>query len=256
MIKKKKALKLRHELKHIINPSDDIILASRLRKIFRHDANADSHGSYRVSSCYFDTAYDKALRQKIDGVNHREKFRIRYYNDDTSFIRLEKKMKISGLCAKHSARVTKEEAESILSGDIEFLLTSKSPLLLEFYSKMKGQLLAPKTIVTYDREAFVYEPGNVRITIDRNLRVGNLGAASLPLQSGNSDSKDSELYSRELRKADFLNPQLLHLPVSDGLSVLEVKYDEFLPDIVRMAAQIPNRQASAYSKYAICRRYN
>ncbi len=231
MIKEKPPLKLRHELKHNINPQDDLILSSRLRKLFKHDANADSHGIYRVSSLYFDTPYDKALRQKIDGVNQREKFRLRYYGNDTSFIRLEKKFKINGLCGKHSVKVSQEQAVQMISGDINFLLECEHPLLLELYSKMKGQLLAPKTIVTYDREAFLYEPGNVRITIDRNLRSG-------------------------LGSVDFLNPQLNHTPVSDGLAVLEVKYDEFLPEIVSMAVQLTNRQASAYSKYAICRKFD
>jgi len=224
-------LGLRHELKHSINPADDLVLSRRLRKLFPHDENADSHGVYRVSSLYFDTPYDKALRQKIDGVNHREKFRLRYYDTDTSFIRLEKKIKRGGLCGKRSARVTEEQARRILSGDIGFLLESGQPLLMEFYSKMQGQLLAPKTVVTYDREAFLYSPGNVRITIDRNVRTG-------------------------LGSTDFLTPDLRHVPVSDGLAVLEIKYDAFLPELVSMAVQLPNRRAAAYSKYAACRRYD
>ena len=230
-IKMKQPLKLRHELKHSVNPQDDMILTSRLRKLFRHDENAGSHGSYRVSSIYFDTPYDKALRQKIDGVNAREKFRIRYYGQDTSFIRLEKKFKINGLCGKHSANVTEEQVRRILSGDIDFLMEEERPLLLELYSKMRGQLLAPKTIVTYDREAFLYAPGNVRITIDRDLRSG-------------------------LGGLDFLNPELHHAPVHDGLAVLEIKYDAFLPELVRLAVQLPSRHAAAYSKYAVCRRYD
>lgn len=224
-------MKLRHELKHSICCGEDLILTSRLRKLFQHDKNADSHGSYRVSSLYFDTPYDKALRQKIDGVNCREKFRLRHYNGDLSFIRLEKKYKINGLCGKRSTKVTAEQVDKILAGDIEFLLASGDALLMELYSKMKGQQLAPKTIVTYDREAFLFEPGNVRITLDRNLRTG-------------------------LASLDFLNPGLHHAPVSDGVTVLEVKYDEFLPEIVQMAVQVPNRQASAYSKYAVCRKYD
>ncbi len=231
MTKVQTAIKLRHELKHSINQGEDQLLASRLRKLFPHDKNADSHGSYRVSSLYFDTPTDKALRQKIDGVNCREKFRLRHYNGDLSFIRLEKKYKINGLCGKRSTRITAQQVEKLLAGDIAFLLESGDPLLQELYSKMKGQLLAPRTIVTYDREAFLYEPGNVRITIDRNLRTG-------------------------LDSRDFLNPQLHHAPVSDGVAVLEVKYDEFLPEIVKMAVQVGNRQASAYSKYAVCRRYD
>lgn len=230
MIKEKPPLKLRHEWKHSINGADDIVITHRLRKLFKHDENADSHGVYRVSSLYFDTPCDKALRQKIDGVDCREKFRIRYYNEDFSFIRLEKKMKRNGLCGKYSAGLTAEQVESLLLGDYGFLLTSEHPLLIELYTKIQGQLLRPKTVVTYDREAFCYEPGNVRVTIDRNLRSG-------------------------LGSTDFLNLRLQHVSVSDEFVVLEVKYDEFLPEIVRMAVAIPNRRATAYSKYAACRRF-
>lgn len=230
-IKDNPPLRLRHELKHSINPADDLVLSHRLRKLFPHDENADSHGTYRVSSLYFDTPNDRALRKKINGVDCREKFRLRYYNGDTSFIRLEKKVKQGGLCGKRSARVTAEQVERILLGDINFLLESGHPLLIELYSKMRGQLLAPKTIVTYDREAFLYAPGNVRLTIDRNLRTG-------------------------LGSTDFLDTGLHHAPVSDGLAVFEVKYDAFLPELVAMAVQLPNRKTGAYSKYAVCRRYD
>ena len=118
----------------------------------------------------------------------------------------------------------------LLSGDIDFLLSGDG-LTQELYSKMKGQLLAPKTIVTYDREAFLFAPGNVCITLDRNVRTG-------------------------LVSLDFLTPQMHHVPVSDGLTVLEVKNDEFLPEIVKMAVQVPNTQAAAYSKYAVCCKYD
>ena len=123
------------------------MLSSRLRKLFLHDQNADSHGIYRVSSLYFDTPTDKALRQKIDGVNRREKFRLRYYGDDLGFIRLEKKYKINGLCGKRSTKLTAEQVRQILSGDMDFLLNGDA-LMQELYSKMKGQLLTPKTIVS------------------------------------------------------------------------------------------------------------
>ena len=225
-----KAVKLRHELKHRISHGEALILSSRLKKLFPHDKHADSHGIYRVSSLYFDAPADCALRQKLDGINDREKFRLRYYGDDLSFIRLEKKFKRGGLCGKRSTRVTKEQAERLLSGDIGFLLDGDA-LMQELYSKMNGQQLAPKTIVTYDREAFLFAPGNVRITLDRNVRTG-------------------------LASLDFLNPGLHHVPVSDGITVLEVKYDEYLPEIVTLAVQTPNTQASAYSKYAVCRKYD
>ncbi len=223
--------KLRHEWKHSLAPGEAMILASRLRNLFPHDKHADSHGSYRVSSLYFDTPSDLALRQKIDGVDRREKFRIRYYNEDLTFLRLEKKYKINGLCGKRSVRITREQVEGLLTGNVDFLLESDNPLFQELYSKIRGQLLMPKTVVTYDREAFLYGPGNVRITLDRNLRSG-------------------------LTSLDFLNPQLYHIPVSDGITVLEVKYDEFLPELVKMAVQGPDCRASAYSKYAVCRKYD
>lgn len=220
--------KLRHEFKHIINRHDDLIVSGRLKKIFRHDENAGSHGVYRVSSLYFDTPHDRALREKLDGVNRREKFRIRFYNDDHSFIKLEKKSKINGLCLKESARITKQETERIIAGDTDFLL-SGGKLYRELYSKMRSQLLAPKTIVVYDREAFIYEPGNVRITLDRNVRSG-------------------------MRSLDFFGDIPL-VDMSEGMTVLEVKYDEFLPDIAAMAVSLEGRRASAYSKYAVSRMY-
>src|SRR5699024_9409389 len=146
--------------KYSINQADDHIVASRLRKLFHHDAFAKTDGTYRVSSLYFDTPNDKALRQKIDGVSEREKFRLRYYNNDLSFIRLEKKIKKGKVNAKFNTLITKDQGEKLIRGERSFLLKSDDELMIELYSKMKGQLLKPKSIVTYDREAFHYVPGN------------------------------------------------------------------------------------------------
>lgn len=224
-------MKKRHEFKYSISNIDDHIVATRLRKVFRHDIHANKEGFYRVSSLYFDTPYDKALRQKLDGMSQREKFRIRYYNDDLSFIRLEKKIKINKMNAKFSTMLTKEQVACLLQGNIDFLLTSEDELMIELYSKMKGQLLHPKTIVTYEREAFQYVPGNVRITIDRNLRT-------------------------TLNPLHFLNPSTPHMDVEREYTIFEVKYDEFLPEIVKLAIHIPNRLARENSKYALSRRFD
>ena len=222
-------LRLRHEVKHQLSPQEDLVLASRLRKLFPRDGHAGPDGSYRVTSLYFDTPYDSALREKLDGVNRREKFRLRYYGSDLSFLRLEKKYKVNGLCGKRSARLTREQAERLLDGDARFLLDTGDALLLELYSKIQGQGLRPKTIVRYDREAFLYAPGNVRITLDRDIRTG-------------------------LGSVDFLNPGVFCVRAAGPGTVLEVKYDAFLPEIVRMAVQVPGRRAAACSKYALCRR--
>ena len=223
-------LSLRHEVKHQISPQEDLVLASRLRKLFPRDGHAGPDGSYRVTSLYFDTPYDVALREKLDGVDRREKFRLRYYGKDPAWVKLEKKYKINGLCGKRSVRLTLDEAERLLSRETAFLLERGEPLLSELYHKLRGTLLRPRTVVCYDREAFLYAPGNVRVTLDRNLCT-----------CGDS--------------VGFLSPGLHPLKPLDALTVLEVKYDAFLPDLVRLAVQTPDRRAGACSKYALCRRY-
>ena len=222
---------LRHEWKHLISPPEDQVLSGRLRRLFPHDRHAGPDGSYRVTSLYFDTPYDTALREKLDGVDRREKFRLRYYGELPGFLKLEKKFKVDGLCGKRSARLTLEEAERLLAGELNFLLERGEPLLAELYSKIQGQGLQPRAVVCYDREAFLYAPGNVRVTLDRNLRTG-------------------------LSPLDFLRPERFALKPLEGLTVLEVKYDAFLPELVRLAVQVPGRRAAACSKYALCRRYD
>ena len=218
------AIKYRHELKHKIHAGEAIILSSRLKTFMRLDPNANEKGSYFIHSLYFDTPDDKALKEKLNGNLQREKFRIRYYNDNLEFIRLEKKIKHNGLCAKRSTRLTKEETQAIIDGKIEFLLTSKDPLKIEFYSKLKGELLRPSVIVSYERKAFIYDVSNVRVTIDQNL------------------------YTYKNTK-EFLKLSHQRIKV-DQQWVLEVKYNEFLPDIVKKTLQGIARQTGTYSKFA------
>ena len=220
-------VKFRHEYKHRINLSDIYVLRSRLNAIAKHDTNATNDGTYFVKSLYFDNYIDKALREKIDGVNRREKFRIRYYGTDTSFIRLEKKSKINGLCNKISCKITEKECQKIIDGDIDFMKDSESGLMRELYAKMKYQLLRPKSIVAYTRESFVYPLGNVRVTIDTDICITN-------------------------NIKEFLNPMLQFLHTYHG-SILEVKWDEYLPDIIKDSVQLKSRKSSAFSKYALSR---
>lgn len=90
-------MKLRHETKHDIRYSEYLAIKSRLQIIAMRDRNASDEGTYRIRSLYFDNYNDKALREKLDGVYMREKFRIRYYNDDLNVIHLEKKTKLAAL---------------------------------------------------------------------------------------------------------------------------------------------------------------
>lgn len=223
-------MNFRHEYKHYLNYMDYLLLRSRLREIASVDSNAGEEGEYRIRSLYFDNHLDKALREKIDGVNEREKFRIRYYNDDFSYIRLEKKSKINGLSMKRSAVISKEEVESIIRDDISWMVRSKQPLIVELYAKIHSQLLQPKTIVDYIREPYVYIPGNVRVTIDKDIRTG-------------------------ISSTDFFNVDLPTVQAGDTTILLEVKYDNFIPSIIADIIQLGSRRATAYSKYASCRIY-
>lgn len=186
-------LRFRHEYKHLISPSEDAVLSGRLGRLFPRDSHAGPSGTYRVCSLYFDTPDDRALRQKLNGTDNREKFRIRYYGDSADFFRLEKKIKKNTLCAKRSASLTEEEVQMILEGRHDFLLESPNGLLVEFYSKLKGQLLTPRTVVSYEREAFVYPPGNVRVTLDRHIRRG-LSPGKIPLSPKPGNPRRSRTY--------------------------------------------------------------
>ena len=219
----------RHEWKHEINMADLYAIRARLKVVARGDPHAKD-GKYFIRSLYFDNLSDKALREKIDGVDRREKFRIRYYNSDTSFIKLEKKSKVNGLETKYSAPLTTAEARRLADGDFEFLRESPHPLLQEFYCKIRNQGLRPRTIVDYTREPFIYEPGNVRVTFDYDIRTG-------------------------LSCTDFLNPNCVTIPAGDPIVIMEVKWDEFLPSIIKSAVQMPGRRVTAFSKYAQCRIY-
>lgn len=222
-------MKFRHEWKHEIHVSDMITLRQRLRAVADMDVHA-VNGRYEIRSLYFDNLSDKVLREKLDGVNAREKFRIRFYNGDTSLIHLEKKSKLNGLCNKESTTLTKEEAQAIVEGRCNWMIDSDRELVRELYLKMRFQGLMPRTIVDYTREPFVYAPGNVRVTMDYDIRTG-------------------------MQCTDFLNPDCVMVPAGDAQIILEVKWDDFLPSIIRDAVQLEGRRTSAFSKYAACRIY-
>lgn len=222
-------MNFRHEWKHQISYADMLEIRQRMRAVGKTDVNSID-GKYEIRSLYFDTMSDKVLREKLDGIGRREKFRIRYYNGDTSFIHLEKKSKTGDLGSKEMAVLSREEALAITEGKLDFMSDSKEPLIQELYVKMKNQGLKPKTIVDYTREAFTYAPGNVRVTLDYNIRTGLFGT-------------------------QFLDKDCITIPAGDAPVILEVKWDAFLPQIIQDAVQLKNRRSEAYSKYAACRIY-
>lgn len=219
----------RHEIKHIITPGDAASIRANLGAVAHIDPHAKERGCYCIRSLYFDDPMDTALHEKLDGVNERRKFRIRYYNDDLSYIMLECKIKRDGVGAKPQERLTLEETRRIIAGDISWMLTSNRPLLVALYVDMKVRHLRPKTIVQYKRVPYVYGPGNVRVTIDWDIRTG--------------------------APKDFLDPNGLTLPIDEDVILLEVKWDEYLPNVIRKAAALKSRMPTAFSKYAACRVY-
>lgn len=223
-------MQFRHEVKHEISHLDLLVLRQRLEAVMRPDEHAQN-GQYEIRSLYFDNLYDKALRDKLDGVGIREKYRIRLYNNDPSLIHLERKFKHGDLGYKDSATLTPEQAQSAVNGDVAWMLESTDEVIRGFYSRIRGEGLAARVIVDYTRIPFVFGPGNVRVTFDYNIRTA-LGCT------------------------DFLNPRCTTVPVPDSPCILEVKWDNFLPDVVRDIVQLGSRHSTAYSKYAACRMYD
>ncbi|MBQ6449976.1 polyphosphate polymerase domain-containing protein [bacterium] len=219
----------RYEWKIAINQMDLQILRTRLRSVLTPDPySLHGDGLYFIRSLYFDTPENKALREKLDGVNKREKFRIRYYNHDLSFIRLEKKYKWNSVGNKTMAPLTSKETQKIIAGDWLWLADSEFDLLRELYYKMLTQGLRPKTIVDYQREAYFYPAGGVRVTLDYDLRTG-------------------------VTSTEALSPDLPTVSVPDNPAVMEVKWDTFLPDVVKAVVQLTGRRTAPFSKYANCR---
>ncbi|HOJ10175.1 MAG TPA: polyphosphate polymerase domain-containing protein, partial [Clostridiales bacterium] len=221
------AIKFRHEIKHYINMMDYYIMRNRFKAVMQADIHGDVNNEYIIRSLYFDNFYDSALYEKISGVNNREKFRIRFYNGDTSLIRLEKKQKCNNLTAKFSAVVSRTQCEKLLIGDIGWMRESEVSLVTEFYVKMQSGLLKPKTIVDYVREAYTYPAGNVRITFDKSVRTG--------------------LFSTKFFDNNFPAIETL----DKGLIILEVKFDGFLPEVISDVLQTNERRQTSVLKYAL-----
>ena len=222
----------RHELKYGIGYHQYLELRSRLRRVMRTDPHGDPEGRYLIRSIYFDNFADRALREKVCGVPRREKFRIRYYNDDFSFILLEKKVKDDSLCRKYDAEITEGECRRLLEGGTGWMRGHPAALVRELYAKMGYQALRPRVLVSYVREAYLYGPGNVRITFDSQIRTS--------------------LYCRRFPEGEMPDISATDRPRD---MILEVKYDAFLPEIIGRLVQTGVLRQQAFSKYQAGRRF-
>ena len=231
MPEKRNALPARHELKYFINRAELAALRARLRPVLALDSHCVGGRPYVIRSLYLDDVDDSAYMDKVNGVRDRDKYRIRIYRHSDEEIFLERKRKLGDLIQKSSAQITRRLCEQIISGDPRGLQTSSNPLLQDVYVQMRTKLLRPAVIVDYEREAYLHPAENVRITFDLKLRTG--------------------LHSHEL-----FNPAIPTVcPLDAGLEILEVKFDNYLPDYIRALLDGIQADRSAVSKYVLCRRY-
>lgn len=230
MLNRTKEITMRHEEKYICSESQLRIIESNLRSLLDSDINQDAEG-YEVRSVYFDTETDRMYEEGLDGLERRNKYRIRIYNGNSDVIKLEKKTSIRNLKRKKTALIEKDYVEGLLlNSEIESVLEyEKESLLQEFTMLRKTELLRPKAIVCYDRKAFVSDIGNIRITLDRNIRT---------TEQVTDFFEDNLLYHRVL-------PPHMHL--------LEVKYDGILPGYLVRVLNFRNMERTSFSKYVLSR---
>ncbi len=199
--------RFRHELKYLISKRDMDCCVGRISGFAGQDMHARG-GVYSIRSLYFDDMYHSAYGDKESGVSKRDKFRIRIYNMDSSYISLENKIKEGAYVRKESVRINVEECDNILSGSTDCLLEKSESVASDFALRCRINGLKPEIIVDYDRVPFVYEHGKVRITFDMNIRA----------------ACGYNIFDDRVVSYDVLTSDLL---------IMEVKYTEYLPDIFR-----------------------
>lgn len=224
-----KKLKFRNEHKYFCNEKDLAILQSRLDGICMLDPHA-KNGRYHIRSLYFDTWNLQYYYENENGTDPREKWRIRMYDGDSGFLMLECKHKEKGMTQKRSCRILKEDVMAIIKGEWSPQLSDVPELQREFYLKIQMKGLQPSVIVDYERVPYIYDIGNVRITFDKYL----------------SGSKEF---------GAFLEKELALTPIPmNGSQILEVKFDELLPDYIKSGLQLKHLVKTACSKYYLCKK--
>lgn len=214
----------RYEKKYLINNIQKEILRNTLSAVLYLDSNIKNpDGSYFIRSLYFDDYKDSSYNQVLDGVSKREKYRIRYYDLDPSYITLEKKSKENNLGKKDKDKLTPEMVMKFINDEE---IESSQPVITELQSKIKTNLYKPVIIIDYERMAFTYPINDVRITIDYNISCSY---------------KFSNFFERDINSIPLLEK---------NMSILEVKYNDFLPDIIKQLINIKNLEITSFSKYS------
>ena len=223
----------RHELKFLLSAEEAEYLAKRLRLAMQPDPHAGPTGRYLIRSLYFDTPFDRAVEEKVSGVEFRDKYRIRIYNYTDKTIKFERKHKNGPLIKKESVSLTRQQCDAVIAGEYGFLLHKKEPFAKELYAALRTEYWRPKVLVDYEREPFIFPLEDVRVTFDRDVRTG-------------------------LHCTDLFNPRAVMIPATEYGSgcILEVKYNRYLPAFVRMLIQTDASLHTAASKYLACRQFD
>lgn len=230
--KSPKEIKFRHEFKYLCTDAQLAILRTRLMGLMAKDSHVGPDGVYHIKSLYFDDCNDRCFWENEDGVAPREKYRIRIYENSDARISLECKRKENDKIHKTSCQLTMEQFEYLAYGKGEIAFDSLPPLAQKLQILRMTTGMIPKVIVEYERTPYVYKNGNVRITFDRNIT---------------SSSQVDEFFNAEVKKRPILPA---------GMQLLEVKYDECLPDPIYHALMLDNMQRTNFSKYYLCRKYS
>lgn len=226
----------RHEYKYVVTQENLVILKSRIRYLVPQDSHVKREGKYcgiyNIRSLYFDTILNRCYLENENGTDPREKFRIRIYNHSDKRITLELKQKVNGKCRKLSCPLTREQCQSLMHGKLLPVSCDYPPVLQKLLLQMKTELLRPVVIVEYERMPFVYKNGNVRVTFDMDIRSCDQVEKFL----------DDEI------------PYRLIMPMNQH--ILEVKWDQYIPDFIKSALELNQLQWTSFSKYYLCRKFS
>ena len=219
---------LREEKKFLVSIADFRSISSRLEKVMIQDKHNGTYG-YIVRSLYFDTPYDTDFFEKQAGVELRRKVRLRCYDPGDSFAMLEMKQKQGDRQMKRSLRVSREDALRLINCEYECLLDYNEPFASEIYSFMRVRSYIPKTIVQYNRKAFIAKENKIRVTFDNRITA---------------TESCFDLFSEKLNMNPVFDPYNV---------VLEVKFNGFLLSYIRSMINCVDKSELSVSKYVLAR---
>lgn len=220
----------RNEVKYFVNQAEYLVLKQKLKKFLNSDKNSDENGDYNIRSLYFDDINETSLFEKQSGILNRKKYRLRIYNLDKRFLKLEKKSRVGKFIQKDSLKLNYEQYEKLINKDYDFLMKIDNKLAIEFYLDLKIKIYRPKIVVEYIREAYILNYNKIRITFDKHLK---------------NSLTSIDLFSSSMPLINSLD---------ENYFILEIKFDNFLPIYLKSLLRINVSPNLAISKYVISRK--